>query len=178
MYTDLCFPAGNEKAFIEYAKRLSIKSVCFAYGPIKKQEGNIYRLKCGQDSKKELFLCDRIPVNARKKEDFAYMLDNDFLNMKLTQVIAKEIAERELLIGIPLCRLVNEKNVEKTVGRMSLVLKLFQKYKVRMFAASFATSVFDLRQRRDACAFLGRLGLDQKEVLCCSKRLDDFLEGK
>ena len=99
MFTDLCFPSGNEKEFLEYGKKLSIGSVCFAYGPAKSNDGNIYRLKTGPETKRELFLCDRIPATPRKKENFAFMLDNGFLNLRMTQVIVKEIADCELLIG-------------------------------------------------------------------------------
>ena len=71
---------------------------------------------------------------------------------------------------------MGENNIEKPVARLSLVLKLFQKYRVKMFAASFASSVFDMRQMRDASAFLELLGLRQEERLLCNARLHDFLE--
>lgn len=172
MFADICFPENNENVFSDTAALFHSK-LYFAYKD--KKDSSRYVLRVGS-SLYNVALFDRMPSPTDKKERRIYTLDREFLYSKITQVTVKDIAASGCLVGLPLSMVLAEKNKEKIIGRLFFVLRLFQKYKVNAFAASYAKTRYGLKDGKDIASVLGLLGVSQKNVPAYSSALWKFIE--
>lgn len=181
MFVDVCFPNNNEKTFIEIAKKLNTRAICFVYEKLPKEkiqdkEIKIYYGSVLEDKNAYIFLSE-IPRNISKNPKQHYycgpFIENPYFHAPVTsinQVIAKELKNKEKLVGISFNSLLKTKQLEKT----RFIVELFEKYNVDLFIASFATSPYELRNMLELKAFSGLLKMNTKAIKNSLNSLSHF----
>lgn len=100
--------------------------------------------------------------NARRK-DFIYSR-----NSGLNQVLSKLAKKNEVIVGISVNNIINNKNKNILLGRIKQNIKLCQKYKTKFVVASFAKHAYEMRglhELRSLLAVIGANTTHQKRVL-------------
>jgi RNase P/RNase MRP subunit p30 len=163
MFVDVCFPNKNEEKFIEIAKKLKTKSLCFVYdSPSKAKMIENKKIKIYYG-----FLSGRVGGSLNFSSDFPagiFSMKNtvffirDFKHDKrsfftplssINQVIIKEVCAKEnsLAFGLPL--MTKSKMHPKKISQLSFVMGLCEKYNVTSIIGSFAYSPFELRSEKE-----------------------------
>jgi hypothetical protein len=173
MFTDVCFPRGNEEKFLDTAKKLSIRSVCFIYydsNKIKKAEKKGIAVYSGgyKNSKQrelDVIFSDNLMENRQFGEKIVFFLDIErfFQKNKLTQVMIKELAASKKLVGVPISQIFNKPSVD-ILEKLRMFIRLCKKYKVPLYLASFAESPEQIRTKKDIAGLASCLGMNQKEI--------------
>jgi len=97
----------------------------------------------------------------------------------VNQVIAKLSKENDLAYGVDFHRLLSLDSRIKLLGRIMQNIRIFQKYKVPLVIASFASKPEDIRNPKDLSALLRVLGSSYKESkLAIKQNLLAILERK
>lgn len=177
---DLVFPNGNEKEFLEIAKKLNIK-LCFIYPYTKKL--SFPKLPAGLIAhKKEIDKAVKVAdlvltyerdrhVFEKTKVDLVFDLEQGSRadhthqrNSGLNHILCNIAKERNILIGFNFNSVLKAKNKKKIIGRMMQNVKLCRKYKVKTVIASFAKNPFEMRSFYDLISFGVTIGMHPKQA--------------
>lgn len=172
------FPKDNEKEFVEIAKRLGIREICFVYNKIKDVssyscEG--LNVSCGvlcnyRNVRK--FECETLIDAFEDREHIRAILESgpsvvfnlekcarkDFMHNRgsgLNQVLAKIMVEKQVKWGVSFSSLLNCDLRKKAIfmGRMRQNMLLARKYGVEPAIASFSKNPYELRNKHMMQAF-------------------------
>jgi len=185
MTTDIVFPNGNEKEFIEMAERLGIGELVFAYSKLPNtlpnsspnvkvsvtilaEPKNVQAIK----RKAEFVICrasateqDRF-IFEKAKPDIIFDLEQSHRqdgifqrNSGLNHIMAALAAKNSITIGFSFASILNSSGFRRAqiLGRMAQNLFLCRKYKVKTLFASFARSPWEMRSGYDLNALFGLL---------------------
>ena len=185
MKTDIVFPSGNEKEFLEIGERLGFKSLIFVYRDLSKVKEikNGIKISYGvlvseTDKKKLIKKIDKIKqknylalVQARDESFNRFVLEKT----RADTIHGLEWAERKDAMhyrrsGLDqvLCKIAKEKgkiivfslkDVLKPIilGRMAQNIKLCKKYKIKFLLGSFAKQIGEMKNEHDLSYFLSQL---------------------
>lgn len=179
MKTDIVFPKGNEREFLDNAKRLGFEALCFVYDrlpPNEIKDENIRVLVAIKQQKKGfLWFSDNVVDINHRNLDLAYGFEtsekkNSLREIKsgLNQVVCKQAVQNGVKYGFSFNQMLNAKDRMMIFGRVRQNIKLCRKYKVGMAIASFATKPEEMRAYHDLVAFFVVLGMhpsDAKKAL-------------
>jgi len=198
---DIVCPNGNEKEFIEIAKKLGYRRVVFLY-PLNEFAKVKLDDKSGIDIEKAV-LCKRNEVSkARKLAGLVIVKDDDarqsiergpdivfdvegkdkdslhFRRSGMNQVLCKIAKEKDVAMGFSFSRLLNLKDHDKALilGKIQQNISLFQKYKVKMAIATLATSPFEMRGAKDLISYFTVLGMKPEEAKAGLKLCDAIIK--
>ena len=179
---DIVFPDGNEKEFIEMAKRLGYSGICFVYNNPKKIEikSNL-KIISGTICKNKIKKSDLILLESnnrtliKKKPDAVFNIEGsrDFIHQRdsgLDHVICKEMHKFGVNYAISFSNILNSDDKERLIGRIMQNIMLCNKYKVEVLIASFAKHAYEMRNIQDLISFARTLGV-QKPVSLNIKKL-------
>lgn len=109
-------------------------------------------------TKKVDILLDPVPLD---KKDFLH-----HKNIGMNQVLCKLAKKNNIAIGISFSQLLGLKKLEraKMLARIKALIKLCQKYKVRVVFASFAKNKYQMRTRKDLTSVLETLNINPGEA--------------
>ena len=187
---DFVFPNGNEKEFIEIAKKLGCNSLCFVYSlkdfNLKKKKYSGFDIKFGVlvDEKKVSrnkladFVLVKCGENTRnvieKNKDlvvFGFESDNkkDFIHQRrsgLNHIICNLAAKNNIKIAFSFSSLLNSDNKQRNVllGRIESNIKLCRKYKTKIVIGSFASKPYEMRAFNDLVGLFSTLNLHPSEI--------------
>ena len=190
MKTDIVFPDGNEKEFIELAEKLGFDSLIFAYDrkkkfyeleekqKIKTYNALITEPKKIRAAKKKIDLVivksrgDDREIFERSKPDMIFAIEEkqkrDYMHQKgsgLNDVLSKLAVKNKIILGYSFNSiLLSKKKKEKIMGKMMQNIELCRKYKIKMCAASFAKKPYQMRAYHDLVAFFVNLGMHPREA--------------
>ncbi len=188
MFQDICFPKGNEREFVEIARRLGTKSLVFVYYfndqkslEEKKKEVQAFadfRIDVGVlvDEKNinkihvnDEFVFSKNPSKSLIENKKTYILYDfetgekpDFLhhrNSGLNQVLCELIKKKEKMVGISFSIILNAQKQGIMLGRMAQNARFLRKYKLDKVVASFASTPYELRAEHEIRSFEKILGL-------------------
>jgi len=187
MSTDIVFPNGNEREFIQMAERLGISELVLAYSrPPNALSSSTPKLKVRsailaqpnqvQATKhKAGFVITKAAANEqdrflfeKAKPSIIFDLEQsarpDGLfqrNSGLNHIMAALAAKNEITIGFSFSSILNSSGFRRAqiIGRMAQNLVLCRKYKVKTLFASFAHSPPEMRSEHDLKSFFGLLGV-------------------
>jgi len=162
MFIDVCFPNKNESEFIRIAGRLSTKSLLFVYddtADIKKtQDGFIlkyYGLHFSRKNnrKNPILLYDRFETDLIPGALYYFRGEEGKRKFNapfpISQVKIKEFKEKGCMLGISFDYLLSSVYNPDIIEKVCFFIGLCNKYKVRVFFASFAKAPYRLRGRRE-----------------------------
>ena len=186
MPSDIVFPEGNEKEFIEIAGKLGYDSLMFVYsnaGKIPKaMPKSKIKIKVGilagekeiQKAKKK---CDAVLFKStgddrwvfeKSDADIIFGLEEaqkkDYMHHRasgLNQVLCKIAEKKKKTIGFDFSSVLNSNGMLRAqiMGRMMQNARFCRKYKVKTVLASFAKSPYGMRAPKDLEAFGKVIGL-------------------
>lgn len=168
MFIDICFPKNNENEFIEIAKKLSTKALCFVYDDyrkikvLKSTKIKIYNaINTISDKKINMnyfqFSNDLKLISNKKIinyiDETSLKIRNFHIPIKdITQVHMKEYRDKNKILGISFNSIFTKKDND-LIEKLTFIIKLAQKYNVDVFIASFAQSPFFLRSNNELKSF-------------------------
>lgn len=190
---DIVFPNENEKEFLEIAKKLDYKSICFAYDlkefkkyKIKSYKSDIdikYAIIADEKNiKKAKNLADSILVKAndntrtileQNKDIIIYRLENDFKKDFIHQrrsgvnhIMCKIAKKNNITFAFSFNEILNSDDNKRNIiiGRMASNIKLCRKYNVRIIVGSFAKGPYEMRSSNDMEAFFTAIGMHASEI--------------
>lgn len=182
MFSDIVFPNGNEKDFVDMALRLGYSSICFVYEPKSFKRFSCDKLKvfCGVLSDKHFSGADFViakandnirPVLERGQVNLVFDFElgerKDFIhhrNSGLNQVLCKIMKENNIALGFCFNSVLNSKNPQ-LLGRIMQNAGFARKYKIKTVLASFAKNPFEMRAPKDLVAFAEVLGVNDNDCL-------------
>ncbi len=191
MFIDVVIPKDNEKEFIKVAKKLDVGGIIFLYEKFDKEiKEKIEKLNSKDFKVYSGFLLKDLKHALKIKSNYDFIFSNGershfenknvdiiidledknfrdathFRNSGLNQVLAKLAKEKSILIGINFNLVLNNKNKELIIGRISQNIKLCRKYKLDMFLASFAKKPYELRYWNDLVSFGVTIGMHPSEA--------------
>ncbi|MFA5141399.1 MAG: RNase P subunit p30 family protein [Candidatus Woesearchaeota archaeon] len=191
---DIVFPDKNENEFIEMAKELDFKKLCFVYPldkfPIEKYPNTIKAIIClpkdipkARKKTKLVFIesseSDRHAIE-KLPFDILFNLENvaqrDGTHSKrsgLNQVLCELMAKRKKAVALNFNNILNANKGLRSViiGRMMQNISLCKKFKVKLILASFAKKPYQMRAYHDMIAFGITLGMHPSEA---KKALDSI----
>jgi hypothetical protein len=172
---DVVVPKGNEKEFIEMAKKLGYSGLCFVYENAKpcSYDFPVYTgFVCKDKMKKADFVFqnsdNRQLVRKRPTAVFGIEGKRDFIHQRdsgLDHVIVKEMYVHKVAYLIPFSHILNSNDRERLIGRMIQNIMLCRKYKVKVMIASFAEHPYEMRNAQDLIAFARTLGAEKPLIL-------------
>tara|TARA_Y100000310_G_C20624360_1_gene785049 strand:- start:1019 stop:1588 length:570 start_codon:yes stop_codon:yes gene_type:complete len=189
MHTDIVFPNNNESEFIELAKKLRYKGLCFVYNYHKFNQKAFDKLKesdiklsfgvlaGANEVRKAKKLSELVFVKSSDKDRaviennkglFLYGLEKDakrdFIHHRagLNQVLSKLAYKNNVKVCVSFSDILTSKDVERAniLGRMMHNIRICRKYKVGMVIGSFASEPFEMRSTHDLMAFGKVLGME------------------
>ena len=154
MFIDLCYANGNEKEFLEVAKRVATLNMCFLGGKVS------FNFNSGKTPKffdfESVIQKNSVCIIQNLKKDRKFNAP-----MKINHVYIKELKENDCIVGVSFNHaLKNPLNFEK----IKFIVKLCKKYKVPVLIGSFARNPYEIRAKQELLSFSKSLLLD-KEVL-------------
>lgn len=159
MFVDVCIPKNNEEEFIEIAKKLGTKGLCFIGSDKKYVDFLTFN---GSFSKRKIIF-EPIKKNIINKKRIYYYVPNKSKSFHypsdLTQVTIKKIKEDQSIILIPIYE-INEKNIEEIV----FLINISKKYKVDLGFASFAKSPHELKSKEDLISLAKTLKMNSAQI--------------
>jgi len=174
---DIVFPNGNEKEFIEIAKRLDYSGLCFIYKNPKKFEPksdlSVYSgIVCKNKIKKADFVLlesnNRALIKKSPNAIFNIEGTRDFIHQRdsgLNHVICKEMHKYGVAYAVPFSNILNSDDKGRLIGRIMQNIRLCKKYKVNILIASFAHKPYEMRNPKDLIAFARTLRLQKPLIL-------------
>ena len=186
MYTDIIFPGGNEKEFLDMAAKLGYSGIVFAYkrisdipdlktsSKIKILIGLLAEEKDIQKAKKHADIVlvkssgnDRW-VLEKSQADILFGLEEasrkDFMHHRasgLNQVLCKIASKKGKTIGFSFSSILKYDGMHRAqiIGRIMQNVRFCRKYKVKTILASFAQSPYEIRAPKDMISFGKIVGL-------------------
>jgi len=203
---DIVFPKDNEQEFIDIAKRLKLKGLCFVYPDVKSKEtldelrkntklkiyhGLLVDHKTAGKSKADLLIAksgehDRFLIE-QGKANLLFELEQssrkDFMHQKnagLNQVLCRLASEKNKIIGFSFFSVLKAKprQQSRTFGRMMQNVMVCRKYEVNMCLASFAEDPFDMRSQYELMSFGVNIGMHAKEAKDAVISVSDHIAKK
>lgn len=169
MFVDVCIPKNNEEEFIEVAKKLGTKTLCFIDSNKKNFEFKTYN---GSFSKGKLVF-EPLKKNIINKKRVYYYIPNKSKSFHfpsfLTQVTIKKIKEDKSIILIPIYE-INERNVEEII----FLIKITKKYRLDLGFASFARSPYELQSKDNLISLAKTLNMDNSQINSSFSCLNKF----
>jgi RNase P/RNase MRP subunit p30 len=174
---DIVFPDGNEKQFIEMAKKLGYSGLCFIYTAVKKtdikSDIEIFNgVLCKNKLKKADFVLlesnNRVLLKKKPNAIINIEGERDFIHQRdsgLDQVICKEMHKYGVKYAVPFSAILNSDDKARLLGRVIQNIRLCKKYKVDVLIASFAEKPYEMRNAQDLIAFSRTLGCQKPLVL-------------
>ena len=194
MFIDICYPKKNERKFIEIAKKLNTKALCFVY----REEKNVSKvdsdiqlyhaleIKNTNKLKKlkdiDFFVSSKISRNIPNKKKIVYYYSPGTKTKSFhypidkSHVLFKELKEKDILVGLSFNEILKCTKFPAIIEKTAFFLKLCEKYKVKVFIGSFADTPYELRSRKDLEAVLDVLKLTNKSIKKATHNLHSFLE--
>jgi hypothetical protein len=183
MIIDIVIPQNNEQEFIDMAKRLGYKALCFAYDRKRSASydskglrilvGMLVNERTSGRPNNDVILA-RMPSRAvveRMKPDIIFELEQeekkDYMHQRnsgLNHITAEICRKNGTNIGFSISSLLEVKNRARVLGRMQQNIRLARKYKLHMVIASFARSPYQMRAPEDMASLLVTIGMHQKET--------------
>ena len=181
---DIVFPNGNEKEFLEIARKLGLELI-FVYplAKYKKIEGMKTGIRAAnkKEIEKARRLSELVVIKSKEEEDRYYLEKSkvdlvfdfelspkeDFLHGRrsgLNHILTRIAKEKNKIIGFSFSSILNSKNKARLMGRIMQNIRICRKAKVKMAVCSFASSPYELRSRHDLKAFFICLGMHPKEA--------------
>lgn len=176
---DIVFPKGNEKDFVETAKRLGYSGLCLAYG--EKDRAGLDRASQAQEKDFAVFtgiVCRKMPktkagLYLAEKSDRPFLKGNqdiifniegtrDFIHQResgLNHILCRMMQENDVAYGIPFSSILNSDRRPALLGQIMQNIRLCQKYRVNIAVASFASDPYDMRALADMEALARVLGI-------------------
>ncbi len=187
---DFVFPSGNEKEFIDVARKLGYNSLCFVYSlkdfNSKKKKYSDFDVKYGVlvDEKKisKNKLSDFVLVKCREntrnvieknKDLVVFGFDNsdkkDFIHQRrsgLNHIMCSLATKNDIKIAFSFNDLLNSDNKQRNVllGRIASNIKLCRKYKTKIVIGSFASKPYEMRTFNDLTALFSTLNLHPSQI--------------
>ena len=193
MFTDICFPQGNEEAFIQIAERLGTRSLCFAYpGPMNirrlSAKINLFYAFTNEKYHKEGLIISKNVSRQQIENPNIHLLygfegieaKDSFHSRKsgLNQVLCELISNKKKLIGISFSDLLNSEKKQLLIGRIMQNARLARKYDCSIYIGSFAKTPFELRAERELKSVAACFGLNPLEVKSSCSSLTNALKQK
>ena len=195
MFIDVCFPNKNEKDFVNTAKKLNTGGLIFVYDDTNSFQKNFIEsteiktysglLLSEKNRKKDPFdLCFSntfsLGKNAHKKTVYFHETDNEKHSFhaplkSINQVIIKDIKKNNAMVALSFHQLLRCKKNPGIFEELTFVVKLCEKYNVKMCIASFARLPTELRSKIDLISVLRFLGMNTKNVKKSFSSLHNFL---
>ena len=168
MYADIVFQNGNEREFIEMAKKLGYSQVFFIYQfgkPIPEQlQGSAVEVhrgvlaelknlqKAGRTAHFVLFRGSERQVFERGIAKLAFDIEDTpkadslhYRNSGFNNVLSQLAHDKNVDIGFSFSSILNSGQRAKLMGRMSQNIRLCRKYEAGMKIASFAKTPYGMR---------------------------------
>ncbi|MGM5481834.1 MAG: RNase P subunit p30 family protein [Nanobdellota archaeon] len=180
MYYDVVCPNGNEREFIEMAKRLGYGGICFLYeekiptNQISDERVVIFSAVIARDSRKaerkaDLFFAKEVTsirnliekgfsgiilgAENQKRKDFIHQR-----NSGVDHIICEFAKKKGTAFGFSFNDLITPPG-SRFVGRVIQNIRLFQKYNLDAVICSLAQKPYEMRNPRDLISLYGWLGL-------------------
>jgi len=187
---DIIFPKNNEQEFIQTAKALKTRELCFIYSY---EKNNKEKKEILKELQKQTKIKLNFGILAQKKDiqkakqisNFVITPESDqsifeksrpnlifnlellpqkdkmhYRNSGLNQVLCNLAKENNIQIGFSFSTILNSKNRVQLLGRIAQNLKLCKKYKLQTIIASFAQNPSEMRNLDDLKALQSLLGKD------------------
>ena len=187
MSTDIVFPRGNEKAFVEYAPLLGVRELIFAYKsldatracvdgkaalfietPSKESAKKLCEkaTRCGVLSLVQAggvefnrFILEKTSASALVDVEFGHKNDHThFRRSGLDQVLCKLAAQNGKMILCSMARLVDVSDKGLILGRIAQNISFCRKYKVSYSLVSFAHDPLEMKGMHDLQSLMRTLG--------------------
>lgn len=195
MFVDVCFPNKNEKDFINVANKLKTKGLVFVYtnketsqksfvksGKLKTYSGLLLNEKNKQSGSFDVVFTNNFIAVKKSHKKTVYFYDNP--NEKhsfhaplksINQVIIKDIQKNNAMVALSFHYLLNCKKNPRIFEELKFIVKLCEKYNVKMCIASFARLPIELRSKIDLISMARFLGMNTKNVKKSFSSLHNFL---
>ncbi|MFT4311216.1 MAG: hypothetical protein ACMXX7_01165 [Candidatus Woesearchaeota archaeon] len=188
MFVDVALPKGNEKEFVEIAKKLGTEALLFLYdkkiGDFETKEIKIYKgLINSKNQQKITFnIGERFSVE-QKHQKYLYGFETlerkDSMHQRrsgMNQVIAKLIKQKEKTYIIDFEKFIERQDKETILGRLNQNLMLARKYELDVAICSFATKPENLRPQMELKSLISSFGFQQiakKSVTTLHEKLEE-----
>lgn len=184
MIADIVLPSGNEDEFIQMAKRLGYKSLCFAYSKLpdkKPKPAGLQIYNCAlatienakKPGKSDLVIVESSEKDRRAVEkerpDLIFGFENskkhDFLHQRnsgLNHILCRLAKENSVMIGFSFSHLMGMD--PRLLGRVMQNIRLCRKHGTKMLIASFAREPYMMRSATDLASVFVSLGMRPEEA--------------
>ncbi len=169
MTRDYVIANGNEKEFLDVAKKLGYSEIIFinkATIPKTSLKTSVSNrvFKSNPDKDRELI--------ESKKADIIFEFEQEkrkdpthFRNSGINHILAKLMKQKNVSYGLSFSQILNASTLEQSrlMGRISQNARLCKKYGVNVIVASFARNPYEMRDSKDLDAFARAMGILSKK---------------
>lgn len=187
MFVDLCYPSGDESRFLDIAKRLGTKKLCFIYPSAKLAKNK----PCAIEVQKKQVNCQPGTILLTGNTSRAKLNDKHILiyygfesnskkdkthyrNSGLDQVSLALMKSKYYAFSPN--RILNSADPAILFGRISQNARLMKKYKTNLLLASLAETPEELRPLDELRAMARVLGFSEMQVQEAGENLDIILK--
>lgn len=193
---DIVVPDGDEKKFIKIAEKLGFEGLVFLYNKPKNikrlQSTTRLRLYTASAKGKADIAVAEGRDNARHLlektgVDVVYGLEREdgkdhthYRYSGMNHVLAKIAHDRGKIVCFNIGKIASNTGMKRTrlMGRMMQNIKLCRKYDVKVCAASFAHSPYQMRAAGDIEALLKVMGMDAGKAKMSLSSISAILKGQ
>jgi hypothetical protein len=187
MFTDIVFPRGNEKAFVEHASRLGVRELIFAYKSLDAAracvdgKAALFVDTPSKESAKKLcdaaarrgilsvvqsgsvlfnrFILEKTSASALVNVEFGHKPDHThFRRSGLDQVLCRFAARGGKMLLCSMSRLLDAPDKPLILGRVAQNIVFCRKYKVVYSFVSFAHDPLEMKGMHDLKSLMRALG--------------------
>ena len=166
---DYVIANGNEKEFLEVAKKLGYTEIVFigkATIPKTSLKTSVSTriFKSNPDKDRELIESKKADIifdfEQEKRKDPTH-----FRNSGINHILAKLMKQKNVSYGLSFSQILNASTLEQSrlMGRISQNARLCKKYGVNVIVASFAKHPYEMRDSKDLEAFARVMGIIHKK---------------
>ena len=195
MFVDVCFPKENEKEFVDVANKLKTYGLIFVYndketsqksfvksGKLKTYSGLLLKDKNKQSGSFDLVFTTTFAVGKKLHKKMVYFYEkygekHSFHApiKSINQVIIKDIKKNNSMVALSFYQLLNCVKNPRLFEELTFIVKLCEKYNVKLCIASFAHSPLELRSESDLMSLSKFFGMHTKNVKKSVSSLRSFL---